>query len=332
MKKNQKIINLRALAIILVVFGHSIILYSSEWDTFTTERTCIILDYIKKVINIIQMPLFFSISGYLFYYSYTKRNLIELIIEKFKRLIIPFLLVALLWFIPVRMLLNYSGYQGLNYIEIFVDKVLLGHDMGHLWFLPTLFYMFIIMKIILEILKKAENKVQYYALSFIIFLEGILIYKITKEWSLKYYPYFDSVAIHFIYFYLGFAINKYKIEEKLNSKKIGKILLLTFNIAGIIIYLISPSDALKVAMGVISVISLYITMKEEASKATEILSENSFGVYLLHSPLKYITYTYYNNAEPFFVVTTNFVFWGAIALLMTIGIRKTKFKFILGEK
>ena len=34
--KNTKIVNIRALAIILVVLGHSIILYSSQWDLYET--------------------------------------------------------------------------------------------------------------------------------------------------------------------------------------------------------------------------------------------------------------------------------------------------------
>lgn len=75
-KKNQEhwIENIRAIAIIMVVFGHSIILYSSEWDLYSTIHEVIALDYIKRFINLIQMPLFFSLSGYCFRYTIKKET------------------------------------------------------------------------------------------------------------------------------------------------------------------------------------------------------------------------------------------------------------------
>ena len=37
--KDNKIINIRALAIFLVVFGHSIILYEPSWGVYTTSNS-----------------------------------------------------------------------------------------------------------------------------------------------------------------------------------------------------------------------------------------------------------------------------------------------------
>ena len=41
--KNYKIVNLRAIAIILVVLGHSIIIYKSGWNYYHTEVNCSII-------------------------------------------------------------------------------------------------------------------------------------------------------------------------------------------------------------------------------------------------------------------------------------------------
>lgn len=65
--RNTKIVNIRAIAILLVVFGNSIILYSSTWNLYTSTNQVLILDYLKRIIDLIQMPLFFSISGFLFF-------------------------------------------------------------------------------------------------------------------------------------------------------------------------------------------------------------------------------------------------------------------------
>ena len=77
MKENSgetlgKIVNLRALAIIIVVIGHSIILYSHKWGLYSTIYNVRFLDILKDWINLIQMPLFLSISGFLFARSYKK--------------------------------------------------------------------------------------------------------------------------------------------------------------------------------------------------------------------------------------------------------------------
>lgn len=59
MKKKYSLDNIRGLAILMVVFGHSIIIYSSQWSVFTTVNSAPLLDLLKAVINILQMPLFF---------------------------------------------------------------------------------------------------------------------------------------------------------------------------------------------------------------------------------------------------------------------------------
>ena len=105
-KKNYLIQNLKALAIIIVVFGHSIIIYSSSWGFYKSLNKFPLLDNIKSFINIFQMPLFFSISGFLFAISYRKYNFTKLIFNKIKRLIVPFFSTALLWMIPIKMLLG----------------------------------------------------------------------------------------------------------------------------------------------------------------------------------------------------------------------------------
>ncbi len=46
--KSNKINNLRVIAIILVVLGHSIIIYSSSWNLYQTSNKVIFLDYFKK--------------------------------------------------------------------------------------------------------------------------------------------------------------------------------------------------------------------------------------------------------------------------------------------
>lgn len=57
---------------------------------------------------------------------------------------------------------------------------------------------------------------------------------------------------------------------------------------------------------------------------------NSFGLYLLHSPLIYITFTYLLNSSPIVVSLLNFFVFGGLAYLMTVLIRKTPMKLLIG--
>ena len=107
--RDYSIDNLRALAIFAVVFGHSIILYSSQWSLYTTSIEVPFLDVTKKIINIIQMPLFFSISGFLFYFTDKKKELYEIILDKLRRIGIPFVFFSFAWLLPIRYILGYSG-------------------------------------------------------------------------------------------------------------------------------------------------------------------------------------------------------------------------------
>ena len=65
--RRDDITNVRALAIFLVVLGHSIILYSSAWGYYPTEQKSILLDNLKFLINGIQNALVLFVVWLLFF-------------------------------------------------------------------------------------------------------------------------------------------------------------------------------------------------------------------------------------------------------------------------
>ncbi|MCU6184377.1 acyltransferase family protein [Citrobacter cronae] len=81
-KRNQGIDLLKGIAIILVVWGHSIQYLKKDGISFFDN-------YLFITIYSFHMPLFMMISGYLFYYSLSKYSTTDIIIIKFKQLIIP---------------------------------------------------------------------------------------------------------------------------------------------------------------------------------------------------------------------------------------------------
>ena len=104
-KRTPQLGNIRALCIFLLVLGHSIILYSSAWNLYTTEVSVPFLNQLKRLIDPIQMPLFFSLSGYLFVFPHSKhRGFLALLKTKVLRLIVPYFGIGLLYMLPIRRL------------------------------------------------------------------------------------------------------------------------------------------------------------------------------------------------------------------------------------
>ena len=202
-KKHLQLVNIRALAIVLVVLGHSIILYSNTWNLYETNNQVPILDCFKRCIDIIQMPLFFSLSGYLFVFSRDKRNINELFLNKVKRLLIPFIVVACIFMVPLRLLVRYPGYEGKSYAFIIMHKIINSTDVGHLWFLPALFIIFILSKIILDLcrLTGSLEKIS----DIILFFIGVILY--FEGWKIGFgvSSLLDAFS-YFMYFSLGYMI------------------------------------------------------------------------------------------------------------------------------
>lgn len=158
----NNIVLLRCIAIIIVVLGHSIILYSSEWSLFETEYSLPCLDVVKKIINLFQLPLFFSISGYLINKS-NEYSLKNCILKKSKRLLVPYLFCALLWMIPIRCVIDYRWQIGndISWWKALCKIIILGNDNGHLWYLPTLFLCFVCNYLMDYIHKKSLETVAF---------------------------------------------------------------------------------------------------------------------------------------------------------------------------
>ena len=61
------------------------------------------------------------------------------------------------------------------------------------------------------------------------------------------------------------------------------------------------------------------------------ISDNSFGIYLFHSPLIYIIYSSFIDSCPWVVLFLNFIVMGLLSYILTIVISKTRLKFIIGK-
>lgn len=330
-KRLTQVGNIRALAILLVVLGHSIILYSSGWNLYETTRQAPFLAWLKSVIDIPQMPLFFSLSGYLFVFTHQKKQGFgQLAKKKLLRLIAPYFGIGLLFLLPIRLAIGYPGYKGIS-IADFALRFLTANDVGHLWFLPALFLIFLLSEIILSVTELIPVLKKFPGI--VLLMAGAALYLEGYHICLGYGPLLSAFN-YLMWFALGYCLNVYQeYVRKLYRIRIVKWGLLLVNLL-LLAYSLSVSSVrvlISIGLRALFIINAYGAMPEKTCSLVQRIDRNSFGIYLFHSPLIYITFASIPNAHPAIVVFINFVIFGAASFGLTELVRKTKLKVLIGE-
>ena len=320
-QKNYLISNLRVLAILLVVLGHSIIIYDPNWTTYNTPFHSVFLVTLKKIINLFQMELFFSLSGFLFFYTTQKKFKIKSLLKKKTiRLLIPFLLIGLFYLIPIRFIANYPPYESTSLIRI-IYSFLTVNDCGHLWFLPTLLGIFIIATVLIRMTKSKQSTLICIVLMLYIlspYLSSFLLITSTK---------------YLFFFFMGYFINQY-------GKQIFSIKAIYHGLATLGILLIAyvlifhnENRVVTTFTSITIIASLYYFMPHRTNRFILWLDKNSFGIYLFHSPLMYIIMNKFSIiAPPAILVPMNLIFGIGGSLIITYFLRAIKCSFVIGEK
>lgn len=330
-KRLIQLCNIRSLAIILVVLGHSIILYSSDWNLYQTSISVLFLDRLKWIIDVLQMPLFFSLAGYLFVFTHQKKcGLLQLSKNKAIRLLVPYVSIGILWLLPIRLLVGFPSYRGMS-VTKFLWKLLTSKDVGNLWFLPALFLMFVLSELILSIAEKIPGVRKIPAIFLCVtalglYLEGYCI-------GFGYSPLLGAFN-YLIWFSLGYLLNTYsKLLKRTYDIPLIKWGLLLLNVVLYAYCYVVGSARVLVSLLLrdLCVINAYGAMPRCTCRVIEKVDQNSFGIYLFHSPLIYFTFSMIPNASPIIVIFINFVVFGAFTYELTGLIRKTKLKVLIGE-
>lgn len=321
--RRSDVIAIRAMAILTVMFGHSIILYSDSWNLYTTRISSPPLNALKDVINVIQMPLFFSVSGFCFLYTLRSGKAFPaFFFDKVRRILVPFVLIGLCWLYPMRLLCRYPEYIQQTFWHVFVWDILIGKDNGHLWFLPTLFVMLMLTWAICGFVRCR------WLADGLLIMVGVGAMVMVPAGK----PYVSQFADYYIYFVLGLFIHQH--EDMLRRWLQGplRILLAAGAVAMLTFYLFGMRRRLFVVVtAALVVLAVYLLMPNKVNAVTRAISRNSMGMYLFHSPLLYLSFAYWPDINPLLMMLINFVGFGALAYGMTNAIRKLGLGLMIGE-
>lgn len=335
-ERQENIVLLNLMAIILVILGHSGCIYAGKWDYNVVYKNSIIIKYLTNYIYSFHMPLFVFISGYL--YSYGKANdkyksLKELFCKKFKRLIMPYLFIGIFFMLPIQMIFHMDNISS-SYFKRVLNEIILANKPRHLWFILMLFNLFIIFYLIENYLNR--NKIISNLL--ILFVISILSVKIPNIYQVS-----QSVQ-YLLFFYIGYIFYRYKkiintTKDKFLIFFIAHILLFNFDFFKIdrlseqgnyIIYIKLfklLSDKVIALVGVVSIFELvqFLFSKRYdkvhrlmGSKLFREISNNSFFIYLVHQPIMLIILKEIRNMPIKPIIVYNILFW--ITLMISLGV------------
>lgn len=224
---------LQTFTIILVVVGHCFIGEAGEEP----------LVYGMMWIYSFHMPMFILLSGWLFSYKY-KDNLYSIrlfgkdsfVVGKVRRLLVPYFLLSSIVFLFKPYLSNYAARPiGFTFDE-YLYQLLYPYDnvMGQLWFLPTLFFIFLIVVVINKLLSTIPLRVSQ-VMMLLVFLICSLLFKPLQIEILN----ISGILHYLFYFQLGVVIQRYEILEKIGKTKVHVEALLLL-IASVCLLMVPP--------------------------------------------------------------------------------------------
>ena len=285
---------IKCILMLAVVLCHSCAFWGGGWFSAVTPSVIVPpLGWLSSWLGTFHVSGFVLVSGYLYYYLRYEagkyRDIKIFFLNKFKRLIIPYIFVSLVWVIPFAV---YFYHYSIS--DLFVNYVL-GASPSQLWFLLMLFGVFVIIYPLSNFLARSRV-ITVIGLAAISYMLGYVVSYISKGvfqigTSFSYVP----------YFLIGFLFRKYWAD--INSKKLVAVamgggllnILLFLFLHGIIVQPVTGMIATFITLlcklsGTIGVFCFLLVLFRNLRSISllERLSDYSFPIYLFHQQVIYL--------------------------------------------
>lgn len=292
---------MRPILIISIILGHAFTMFAGSlaWPLPESVREVAAYKCLNPILISFALQAFVFVSGYLFSYKCANKansnfNKKEFILGKVKRILIPSAIFSTLYLL----LLNP---QKFNSILVIYDIV---NGAGHLWFLPMLFWCFVLGALFHKMIL-SSNKI-------IVFLATLSISFIS--FLLPDYLRIASGMHYFIYYVLGMLcfLNKDKIYSWIRQKKIviailwvvlGCFCFLKVRLANMsyedIPYLTLIKGANNIILGILGSTTLWMTINSLIRREFKINGKIWFGLYIYHQFI--MMWLYYHTALPLYL-------------------------------
>ena len=310
---------------LLVVIGHVVSVYTPySYIQMPTNR---VLLGIWKVIYSFHMPAFVAISGALFFSLKQKgkyNNKMQFMRNKIHRLLLPYICLTIFMVIPI---MCYIGEDmSLNTI---INNYVFAENPRHLWYLFMLFFVFLISNTVYDVNKKYPRGVMFSL--FVLFYVG-------SYFPLKFQLY--NIAKYIFYFYLGGILyeNRNAFKNKIGSISLIIVLFFLF----IILFFLHEKTKImnnqtgSMLLALSAMLLLFYCakkMSEHQLPFINLLSKNSYGIYLFHPMLNYLIFYQWREVfgNPYITCIIVSIVITILSIFITEICRKCRLGFIIGE-
>ena len=329
-----EVVPIRLVLIVLLVFYHAFAIFSGIWSPIAGYPEIPLYDIIDKLSYTCLLETFVFISGYILGFQVSKKgdgyihNVTPFLTKKLKRLILPSILFSVIY------MFLFNGYE--KPFPTVVYNLLSGT--GHMWFLPMLFWCFVLV----FLAEKTRLSTKWIVgASFIMLFASVLPLPFRINTAMYY----------FVFFYIGYCIKRYELSFPYNGLRKYQLLIAGFVFAfmlkinvcetddlltgGVILHALylMLSISIRFVNAAIGTVLLMMLSKKlvqcsDTSKWNNMLrlSDCCFGVYIFQQfILKLLTQTELSlNVSPYIYPWIAFIMTLIISLTLTIIIRNTK--------
>lgn len=330
-KKNlDEVSFIRPILIVLLVLYHAFAPWCGAWKSFDGYEPNGVYWWIGKATYSFMLPMFVFISGYVWSFQREalnkKDSFKKLLSKKFKRLYIP----SLIFSIAYLAIFKGSIFIGIGWGKHLIINILhILSGCGHMWFLPMLFWIFLLMWCILQIDKR------WLRWLIVVGLCGISFIPVPLGISTAFF--------YIIYFYAGYEAFIYAEQlKKLSTPKAIIVLWVIFIIAFVLLTILdekcvnyysdksvmikaiglTTSNIISKVYGFLGVFALYgtsvhYTNKHQLSNTVIKLGAYCMGVYLFQQFILQALY-YYTQLPA--MVGTNVLPWIGFSITFVISL------------
>lgn len=288
----------------LVVLGHSHYyqistafggIYLTDEMTLHGISDTLLHRYICALVAIIysfHMPAFMVLSGALYRRNYRRYNTFkDLLKNKLRNLLFPYLIVWVCWNIPIKCL---TGYYKDIPVWKWLVQIVIPYNV-YLWFLLSLFIVFVLTYVL------GRLKIVAFSLYAIIVLVSFVISLVCQRLIGMYMPLGNPLK-YLLWFEIGGLLEEEKNRHSgIENSSYQKIVMLGSALIFVIAYHISQNvshfgwvirDTVCPMMGILFlwVIANYIAMglKEKSKRKLLTISSYSMGLFLYAEPINYV--------------------------------------------
>lgn len=299
MKKYNYIDLARTITMFGVMLNHILLFFSNNpfWYIYADEENDIAV-YLCEILNVTVVQIFVLCSGFLFQASMQKKEirLIDNIVKRTKRLLLPFFMYGIFWLVPTYTIFDIptSGRpKGTSLIDGY-KAMLLGQFCDVSWFLLMLFWVTIVWILLKDLLKKKRIIIGA-AATVVLFLASHYLLADMNFYKL------NQIDIYLVIFFVGASF--YWIADRVNELSVTVLMRISvLGMALCAIFAPYSSEAywlycvLAVAMPVNMVIfamgicKLEMQSRIENTQIYKWLLKHNMDIYLMQAPGMYLSF------------------------------------------